>query len=178
MSDGARMTLEEAIEHAKRERIGDGGCAEDHAQLAEWLEELQAKREDVEKLTAKLEFSNARNNDLFSRLNDIHEKFRKFRRDARVSPDGNVHIRVQISTHKNAWVSACKVSQISFENFVKTGMELISIRGDILNNEVRRALHDSVDAFVKDALVEEGDNIVKDAVTGFLSDLEQRPWEL
>ena len=40
------MTLEEAIAHAKERANQDcTDCAKEHAQLAEWLEELKAFRE-------------------------------------------------------------------------------------------------------------------------------------
>jgi len=38
------MTLEEAIKHAEEKAKCGGGCGEDHAQLAEWLKELQKLR--------------------------------------------------------------------------------------------------------------------------------------
>ncbi|MCM1222436.1 MAG: phage N-6-adenine-methyltransferase [Lachnospiraceae bacterium] len=43
----AKMTLEEAIQHCKdvAEKLGCCECAEEHKQLAEWLEELQRYRE-------------------------------------------------------------------------------------------------------------------------------------
>ncbi len=47
------MTLEEAIKHCydvynriKSEDLEDCECAEEHKQLAEWLEELKQRRED------------------------------------------------------------------------------------------------------------------------------------
>lgn len=40
------MTLDEAIAHAERERLGQGGCAEDHGQLAGWLQELRLRRDN------------------------------------------------------------------------------------------------------------------------------------
>ena len=43
------MTLEEAIRHAEEKAKCGGRCGEDHAQLAEWLKELQERR------TAELE---------------------------------------------------------------------------------------------------------------------------
>ena len=54
------MTLDEAITHA-REIAGRGGeCAEDHEQLAEWLEELRKLRAIAASLgggTCKLELA-------------------------------------------------------------------------------------------------------------------------
>ena len=38
------MTLEEAIKHAEEKAECGGKCGEDHAQLAEWLKELQTRR--------------------------------------------------------------------------------------------------------------------------------------
>lgn len=38
------MTLEEAIKHAEEKAQCGGKCGEDHAQLAEWLKELQKLR--------------------------------------------------------------------------------------------------------------------------------------
>lgn len=50
------MTLEEAIKHCfdvynrlKAQDIEDCECAEEHKQLAEWLEELKERREDSTK---------------------------------------------------------------------------------------------------------------------------------
>lgn len=42
------MTLDEAIEHAREIASCGGECAEEHAQLAEWLEELKRRREGAE----------------------------------------------------------------------------------------------------------------------------------
>lgn len=39
------MTLDEAINHAYKIASGCGECANEHRQLAEWLEELKALRE-------------------------------------------------------------------------------------------------------------------------------------
>ena len=39
------MTLDEAIIHCREKACGDCACAEDHRQLAEWLEELRQRRE-------------------------------------------------------------------------------------------------------------------------------------
>ena len=39
------MTLDEAIVHCREKACGDCACAEDHKQLAEWLEELQQYKE-------------------------------------------------------------------------------------------------------------------------------------
>ena len=46
--DTPPMTLEEAIEHAlsKAEALGDTPCGLQHSQLAKWLQELRARRED------------------------------------------------------------------------------------------------------------------------------------
>ena len=38
------MTLDDAIAHAREIAAGCGECAEEHAQLAEWLEELRGRR--------------------------------------------------------------------------------------------------------------------------------------
>ena len=42
------MTLDEAIDHAweTADRLGCTECGREHAQLAEWLEELKARRTD------------------------------------------------------------------------------------------------------------------------------------
>lgn len=40
------MTIEEAIEHCKERAQGCSLCAEEHAQLARWLEELVQLRKD------------------------------------------------------------------------------------------------------------------------------------
>ena len=42
------MTLDEAIDHAREtaERLGCTECGRDHAQLAEWLEELKQRRKN------------------------------------------------------------------------------------------------------------------------------------
>ena len=42
------MTLDGSIDHAREvsERLGCTECGRDHAQLAEWLEELKARRTD------------------------------------------------------------------------------------------------------------------------------------
>ena len=50
------MTLDEAIDHCKQvaESCFWPGCAADHRQLAEWLEELKERREySIDKTTAK-----------------------------------------------------------------------------------------------------------------------------
>lgn len=39
------MTLDEAIDHARSKAECGGECAAEHAQLAEWLEELRVLRE-------------------------------------------------------------------------------------------------------------------------------------
>ena len=39
------MTLDEAIDHAREVADGCGECADEHRQLAEWLEELGELRE-------------------------------------------------------------------------------------------------------------------------------------
>ena len=39
------MTLDEAIDHAHEVACGCGKCADEHRQLAEWLEELKELRE-------------------------------------------------------------------------------------------------------------------------------------
>ena len=39
------MTLDEAIDHAREIAGGCGECADEHRQLAEWLEELKALKE-------------------------------------------------------------------------------------------------------------------------------------
>ena len=41
------MTLDEAIIHCKEKAQGDCACADDHRQLAEWLEELKRYREEA-----------------------------------------------------------------------------------------------------------------------------------
>ena len=41
------MTLDEAIIHCKEIAQGDCACAEDHRQLANWLEELQKRQLSV-----------------------------------------------------------------------------------------------------------------------------------
>ena len=41
------MTLEEAIRHAEEKVKCGGECGEDHAQLAEWLKELQERRGEI-----------------------------------------------------------------------------------------------------------------------------------
>ena len=42
------MTLEEAIIHCREKSMGDCPCADDHRQLAEWLEQLQVyQKKDV-----------------------------------------------------------------------------------------------------------------------------------
>jgi len=38
------MNLDEAIDHARSKAECGGECAEEHAQLAEWLEELRELR--------------------------------------------------------------------------------------------------------------------------------------
>ena len=38
------MDLEEVIKHAEEKAKCGGECGEDHAQLAEWLKELQTRR--------------------------------------------------------------------------------------------------------------------------------------
>lgn len=50
-----KMTLEEAIIHCREKSIGDCPCADDHRQLAEWLEQLQAyqKKDVVEVVRCK-----------------------------------------------------------------------------------------------------------------------------
>ena len=40
------MTLDEAIAHAREKAQGGGKCAEEHAQLARWLDELRALKGD------------------------------------------------------------------------------------------------------------------------------------
>lgn len=35
------MTLDEAIEHAIERAVGEGHCAREHRELAEWLAELK-----------------------------------------------------------------------------------------------------------------------------------------
>ena len=48
------MTLEEAIRHAEEKAKCGGRCGEEHAQLAEWLKELQERRAaELEKHTAE-----------------------------------------------------------------------------------------------------------------------------
>ena len=42
------MTLDDAIAHAREIAAGCGECAEEHAQLAEWLEELRGRRGECE----------------------------------------------------------------------------------------------------------------------------------
>ena len=43
--EGEIMTLDEAIDHAREKAECGGECAAEHAQLAEWLEELRELRE-------------------------------------------------------------------------------------------------------------------------------------
>ena len=43
------MTLQEAIEHCEEKAKGDSECAKDHAQLAEWLKELETRRQEEER---------------------------------------------------------------------------------------------------------------------------------
>lgn len=38
------MTLDEAIDHAREKACGTDACADDHRQLAAWLEELRDLR--------------------------------------------------------------------------------------------------------------------------------------
>ncbi len=45
------MTLQEAIEHCEEKAKGNSKCAEDHAQLAEWLKELEERRQADIKMT-------------------------------------------------------------------------------------------------------------------------------
>lgn len=40
------MTLQEAIEHCEEKAKGNSECAKDHAQLAEWLKELEVRRKE------------------------------------------------------------------------------------------------------------------------------------
>ena len=47
------MTIEEAIEHCKERAQGCSLCAEEHAQLARWLEELVQLRKDKVKYDKK-----------------------------------------------------------------------------------------------------------------------------
>lgn len=44
MEEYIPMTLDEAIEHALEKSQGDCACSKNHAQLAEWLQELKALR--------------------------------------------------------------------------------------------------------------------------------------
>lgn len=44
------MTIDEAIEHAEEKACGNGQCAKDHAQLADWLNELKLLRVENAKL--------------------------------------------------------------------------------------------------------------------------------
>lgn len=43
------MTLQEAIEHCEEKAKGNSECAEDHAQLAKWLMELEERRKEDDK---------------------------------------------------------------------------------------------------------------------------------
>lgn len=43
------MTLKEAIEHCEEKAKGNSECAEEHAQLAEWLKELKERRREDDK---------------------------------------------------------------------------------------------------------------------------------
>ena len=43
------MTLKEAIKHCEKKAKGNSECAEDHAQLAEWLKELEERRREDDK---------------------------------------------------------------------------------------------------------------------------------
>lgn len=42
------MTLREAIEHCKEKSCGNTVCAQEHKQLAEWLEELKELRSQLQ----------------------------------------------------------------------------------------------------------------------------------
>ena len=44
------MTIDEAIEHAEEKARSNGQCAKDHAQLADWLNELKLLRVESAKL--------------------------------------------------------------------------------------------------------------------------------
>ena len=44
------MTIDEAIGHAEERACGNDQCAEDHAQLADWLRELRRARMEIDLL--------------------------------------------------------------------------------------------------------------------------------
>ena len=48
------MTLDEAIEHCKKKAVGKSECANEHKQLAEWLERLQKWEYGYDKLMNNL----------------------------------------------------------------------------------------------------------------------------
>jgi len=48
------MTLDEAIEHCKEKALGKSECANEHKQLAEWLERLQKWEYGYDKLMNNL----------------------------------------------------------------------------------------------------------------------------
>jgi len=50
LSDGANMTLDQAIKHCEEKaECNDGKCSKEHAQLAEWLKELKYYRKQKQK---------------------------------------------------------------------------------------------------------------------------------
>ena len=72
------MTLEEAIKHAEEKAKCGGKCGEDHAQLAEWLKELQKLRAvETEKRTEERTETHAC--DCISRQAAIDALIRKIR---------------------------------------------------------------------------------------------------
>jgi AhpD family alkylhydroperoxidase len=54
------MTLEEAIQHAEEVANQCGPCAEDHKQLAEWLRELQALKQEPTEFCVPREYNGSR----------------------------------------------------------------------------------------------------------------------
>ena len=85
-----------AIEEAKKEG---------NEPLAKWLDELRESRKTEELLRIRIA-------DLSESLNEQAKEHRKFRRVASMSPNGNIHMRLDISQYSKAWMSVREISEV------------------------------------------------------------------
>ena len=119
-------SLDKAIEHARQTaamiREENPGCAEEHVQLAEWLEELKFQRANVNRVT--------------DALAKTHERLNEYRRASGTSLDGNIHMRLSISQGGRSWNGAQIVDRVTASHVRMGEQELLLEVGDRLLRDV------------------------------------------
>lgn len=90
------------------------------------------------------------NSGLIKRVESLQKEFREFKRNAATSIDENVHIRLEISQFSKRWMGAIEISREVF-GYIRIGEAAL--------------------------MLEQGTNLLKEVIGGFLVERERRVWE-